>query len=83
MAVLASGSAMVRQLREAGIDVATTADVAALVRAGDPVAMHHAREAGRVLGAALAAVVSVVAPSLIIVGGEMGDASGAGDRRHP
>ena len=72
MAVLASGAAMVRQLREAGIDVATTADVVALVRAGDPVATHHAREAGRVLGAALAAVVSVVAPSLIIVGGEMG-----------
>ncbi|MDA0170166.1 ROK family protein [Solirubrobacter taibaiensis] len=75
VAVLASGSAMVRQLHDAGIDVATTADVAALVRAGDPVATHHAREAGRVLGAALAAVVSVVAPSLIIVGGEMGDAS--------
>ena len=75
VAVLASGSAMVRQLGEAGIEVASTADVVALVRAGDAVAMHHVREAGRVLGAALAAVVSVVAPSVIIVGGEMGDAS--------
>ena len=38
---------------------ASTADVVELVRAGDAVAMHHVREAGRVLGAALAAVVSV------------------------
>ncbi|MBE2314345.1 ROK family transcriptional regulator [Solirubrobacter sp. CPCC 204708] len=75
VAVLASGSALVRQLHEAGVDVATTADVAALVQSGDTLATHLAREAGRVLGAALAAVVSVVAPSLIVVGGEMGDAS--------
>lgn len=75
VAVLAGGSAMVRQLREAGIEVTSTADVAELIKARDAVAMHHAREAGRVLGAALAAVVSVVAPSLIVVGGEMADAS--------
>jgi predicted NBD/HSP70 family sugar kinase len=37
--------------------------------------MHQVREAGRVLGAALAAVVSVVAPSVIVIGGEMADAS--------
>jgi predicted NBD/HSP70 family sugar kinase len=49
--------------------------VVELVRGGDAVAMHHVREAGRVLGAALAAVVSVVAPSVIVVGGEMADAS--------
>jgi predicted NBD/HSP70 family sugar kinase len=72
---LASGSAVVRQLREAGVDVATTTDIAELVKAGDAVAMHHVREAGRLLGAALAAVVSVVAPTAIVVGGEMADAS--------
>jgi predicted NBD/HSP70 family sugar kinase len=75
VAVLATGSAVVRQLGEAGIEVASTADVVELVRSGDPVATHHVREAGRVLGAALAAVVSVVAPSVIVVGGEMADAS--------
>ena len=75
VAVLASGSAVVRQLGEAGIEVASTADVVELVKAGDAVAMHHVREAGRVLGAALAAVVSVVAPSVIVIGGEMADAS--------
>jgi predicted NBD/HSP70 family sugar kinase len=72
---LASGMAIVRQLREAGVDVSAPADVVALVKAGDPVAMHHVREGGRILGAALAAVVSVVAPTVIIVGGEMAEAS--------
>ena len=73
---LASGSAIVRQLREADVEVASIADVVELVRAGDTVAVHHVREAGRLLGAALAAVVSVVAPSAIVVGGDMGDADG-------
>ena len=68
---LASGSAVARQLREKGRDVASVADVVALVAAGDPEAVHHVREAGRVLGAALAAVVSILAPSVIVVGGEV------------
>lgn len=72
---LASGSAVVRQLREAGIDVASTSDVVDLVSAGHAQATHHVREAGRLLGAALAAVVSVVAPTVLVVGGEMADAS--------
>jgi len=72
---LASGMAIVRQLREAGVDVSSPMDVVELVKAGDAVAMHHVREAGRIMGAALAAVVSVVAPTAIIVGGEMAEAS--------
>jgi predicted NBD/HSP70 family sugar kinase len=75
VAVLATGPAIIRQLAEAGVQVASLADVVELVRAGDAGAMHQVREAGRVLGAALAAVVSVVAPSLIVVGGEMAEAS--------
>jgi len=53
--------------------VASIADVVELVGAGHSVAVHHAREAGRLLGAALAAVVSVVAPSAIVVGGDLAD----------
>jgi predicted NBD/HSP70 family sugar kinase len=75
VAVLASGSAVIRHLGEEGVEVSSAADVVELVRAGDAVAMHHVREAGRVLGAALAAVVSVVAPTAIVVGGDMADAS--------
>ena len=54
VAVLATGAAVVRQLGEAGIEVGSTAEIVELVNAGDAVAMHHVREAGRVLGAALA-----------------------------
>jgi predicted NBD/HSP70 family sugar kinase len=75
VAVLATASAVIHQLEEAGIEVASAAEVVELVKSGDAVATHHVREAGRVLGAALAAVVSVVAPSAIVVGGEMAEAS--------
>jgi predicted NBD/HSP70 family sugar kinase len=75
VAVLATATAVIRQLGEAGIEVASAADVVELVKSGDAVAMHQVREAGRVLGAALAAVVSVVAPTVIVVGGEMAEAS--------
>jgi predicted NBD/HSP70 family sugar kinase len=72
---LASGSAVVRQLRDEGVDVATSADVVALVREGHAEATHRVREAGRLLGAALAAVVAVVAPTALVVGGELAEAS--------
>ena len=72
---LASGSAIARQLAEAGVEASSTADVLELVKAGHVQATHHVREAGRILGAALAAVVSVVAPRMLVVGGEMVDAS--------
>jgi predicted NBD/HSP70 family sugar kinase len=75
VAVLATANAVIRQLGEVGLEVTSAADVVELVKSGDAVAMHHVREAGRVLGAALAAVVSVVAPTAIVVGGEMADAS--------
>jgi predicted NBD/HSP70 family sugar kinase len=75
VAALASGSAIVRQLQEAGTAVTSTADVVELVRTGDPEATHRVREAGRVLGAALAAVVATVAPTALVVGGELAEAS--------
>jgi predicted NBD/HSP70 family sugar kinase len=72
---LASGSAIVRQLQEAGVEATSTTDVVELVRAGHPEASHRVREAGRVLGAALAAVVATVAPTALVVGGELAEAS--------
>jgi predicted NBD/HSP70 family sugar kinase len=73
---LASGSAVARQLREAGLEVESIGRVVELVDAGDAIAVHHVREAGRLLGAALAAVVSVVAPNAIVVGGDLAQAPG-------
>ena len=75
VAVLASGGALVRQLADEGFDVSSPADVVDLVRRGRAVPMNHVREAGRVLGAALAAVVSVVAPTAIVIGGQLAEAS--------
>jgi predicted NBD/HSP70 family sugar kinase len=72
---LASGSAIVRQLQETGVEATSTTDVVELVRAGHPEASHRVREAGRVLGAALAAVVATVAPTALVVGGELAEAS--------
>jgi predicted NBD/HSP70 family sugar kinase len=72
---LASGSAIVRQLHESGVGASSVADVVELVRAGHPEATHRVREAGRVLGAALAAVVATVAPTALVVGGELAEAS--------
>jgi len=72
---VASGKAIVRELRGQGLDVSTSADVVALVRAGHAGATHHVRESGRLLGAALAVVVSVVAPTAIIIGGGLAEAS--------
>ena len=63
VAVLATASAVIRQLGEEGIEVASPPTSSSSCNAATRVAMHHVREAGRVLGAALAAVVSVVAPS--------------------
>jgi predicted NBD/HSP70 family sugar kinase len=72
---LASGSAIVRQLQETGVEAASSADVVALVEAGHAEATHRVREAGRLLGAALAAVVAVVAPTVVVIGGELAEAS--------
>jgi predicted NBD/HSP70 family sugar kinase len=72
---VASGAAIVRQLHEEGIEASSTADVVSLVKSGHAGATHRVREAGRLIGAALAAVVSVVAPTAIVVGGAMAEAS--------
>jgi predicted NBD/HSP70 family sugar kinase len=72
---VASGAAVLRQVREDGIEASSTAEVVSLVKAGHAGATHRVREAGRVIGAALAAVVSVVAPTAIVVGGSMAEAS--------
>jgi predicted NBD/HSP70 family sugar kinase len=71
---LASGSAVARQLAAEGLDVASAADVVALVAQAEPRAIARVRDAGRLLGEALASVVSVLAPTAIVIGGEMAEA---------
>jgi predicted NBD/HSP70 family sugar kinase len=71
---LASGSAVARQLSAEGLEVGSAREVVALVAQAEPRAIARVRDAGRLLGEALASVVSVLAPTAIVIGGEMAEA---------
>ncbi|WP_258804430.1 ROK family transcriptional regulator [Pseudarthrobacter sp. NS4] len=71
---LASGPAVARQLQELGLDAATGADVLRLVRAGSTQAVQALRQAGRDVGDVLATVVNLLNPSMIVIGGSVGEA---------
>lgn len=70
---IASGSAIAAALREEGIDARGPSDVVRLVRAGDLRASHMVRQAGREIGAVLAAAVSMLNPSVIVIGGRLAE----------
>lgn len=73
---VASGTALLRDLRAAGRDVRTIADVTALVRAGDAETMAMVREAGRRIGEVLAGAVNILNPSVVVLGGDVAEAFG-------
>ncbi|HSP60137.1 MAG TPA: ROK family protein [Ornithinimicrobium sp.] len=68
---VASGAAVARRLRERGTDVQDQNDVVALVRAGDTATIQAVRDAGRDIGSVLAGVVSLLNPSVLVVGGRI------------
>lgn len=68
---VASGAGLVRQLREEGIDVATTADVLALAHAADPRASRVVRKAGLRLGEVLSGVVNFFNPDAVFLTGSL------------
>jgi predicted NBD/HSP70 family sugar kinase len=71
---VASGRALAEALRREGLDAHDGADVVALVRAGDLTAGRAVRQAGRELGSVLAACVSLLNPSLVVIGGVVAEA---------
>lgn len=71
---VASGTAIAEQLRDRGIAATTSADVVALVRAGDADAIELTRQAGRDVGEVLATVVNLLNPSIVVIGGSIGRA---------
>jgi predicted NBD/HSP70 family sugar kinase len=73
---VASGAAVASQLRAGGIEADASRDVAALVRGGSVLATRLVREAGRTIGEVLASAVSLLNPSVIVIGGSL---SAAGD----
>ncbi len=71
---VAAGPAIAAALKARGVAAETGADVVALVRAGDVDASREVREAGRHIGDVLAACVSMLNPSVIVIGGQVAEA---------
>lgn len=71
---VASGRALADALTAQGLPATDGADVVALVRAGDLTAGRAVRQAGREIGAVLAACVSLLNPSLVVIGGVVAEA---------
>jgi predicted NBD/HSP70 family sugar kinase len=67
----AAGWAIARDLRAERLEAETARDVVALVRAGEPRAIHLVRQSGRVIGEVVANVVSILNPSAIVIGGTL------------
>ena len=65
----AGGWALARDLSAGGHDVRTTADVVELIRSGHPDATTLIRQAARIIGWVVSDAVSLLNPSLVIVGG--------------
>ena len=68
---VASGAGIVRQLRERGVDVSTTADVLELTRDAHPLATTLVRTAGTYLGEVLSSVVNFFNPDALFLTGGM------------
>ncbi len=71
---VASGLAIAADLTAAGTPAASCADVVRLVTAGDADAVRAVREAGRRVGEVLATCVSLLNPSVIVLGGSIAEA---------
>lgn len=68
---VASGTAIVENLQAGGVRVKDIGDLVTLTRAGNTQVIQALRAAGRDIGTVLAGVVSLLNPSVIVVGGRM------------
>ncbi|GAB3820352.1 ROK family protein [Tessaracoccus terricola] len=73
---VAGGPAIAARLRAKGLEVHSLVEILELVEAGNGAAAAELREAGRMIGDTLAACVSLLNPSVIVLGGVL---SRAGD----
>jgi predicted NBD/HSP70 family sugar kinase len=71
LAAIASGRAMVRELRRLGHEPTTTRDVVQLARAGNPDAVRVVTAAGQELGGVLSTAVSLLNPDVVVIGGDI------------
>ncbi len=68
---MASAPAIARQLRARGVEAHTSNDVLDLVSRGSSEAIAAVRQAGRDIGEVLTTCVSLINPSVIVIGGSM------------
>jgi predicted NBD/HSP70 family sugar kinase len=68
---VASGPAVAAKLRALGLEAHNSEDVVRLVGSGNKEAVHAVRQAGRDVGEVLSACVSLMNPSVIVIGGSM------------
>lgn len=73
--VVASGSALLIALREAGVNVRTDEDLLRLVHDAHPLATSLVREAGERVGVVLATVVSFFNPTCLVLAGHVTSAA--------
>ncbi|UYM07466.1 ROK family transcriptional regulator [Solicola gregarius] len=71
---IAAGPAIAARLRDAGGTAETLQDIVDAVRGGDVAAVHAVRQAGRDIGSVLATCVSLLNPSIIVLGGKLAEA---------
>ncbi|WP_442858174.1 ROK family protein [Arthrobacter sp. SLBN-100] len=71
---IAGRPAVARSLRAAGVDVPHDSEVMALVRQGNLLASQVMRQAGRDIGEVMNMCVSLLNPSVIVIGGSMAEA---------
>ncbi|WP_461189034.1 ROK family transcriptional regulator [Arthrobacter sp. Z4-13] len=71
---LASGPALAAELDRQGVPAARGSDVLRLVAQGNLQAIQVLRQAGRDLGDVLATVVNLLNPSVVVIGGSLGQA---------
>ena len=67
----AGGWAIARDLAAATGSPKTVADVVEALKTGDPQAVNLVRQAGRILGAAVAQTMSLLNPTAVVVGGQV------------
>ena len=68
------GPALVAQVAHSGAPIACVADLVTAARAGDPGATRVLADAGETLGVAIAAVLNILNPDRVVLGGDLGAA---------
>lgn len=68
------GPALVAQVSHSGVAVRTVPDLLAAARGGDLACTRVLTDAGETLGAAVAAVLNILNPDRVVLGGELGQA---------